>query len=518
MAQERIYAAIDLKSFYASVECVERHLYPLSTNLVVADASRTEKTICLAVSPSLKAHGISGRARLFEVVERVREVNRQRLQMAIRQHRAARDAQGRFGFSSASFDARALEEDPSLELSYITAPPRMRLYMDTSTRIYNIYLKYLSAEDIVVYSIDEVFLDLTRYLALYRMTARELTMTIVREVLYTTGITATAGIGANLYLAKVAMDIVAKHVPADADGVRIAELDEQAYRRQLWTHEPLTDFWRVGRGYAQKLLSVGLHTMGDIARCSIGKPTEYYNEELLYKLFGVNAELLIDHAWGWEPTTVEQIKAYRPQSSSLSTGQVLACPYDADKARIIVREMAELLVLDLVDKGLLTDQLVLTLGYDRESLSPSRGAAYRGPVVRDPYGRSIPRHAHGSVPLARPTSSGRQIVSAVLALYDRIIDPALLVRRVTIAANRLVAESELLARPAFEQLTLFESGEALDRQRAAEEEALKKEKSLQKAVLRMHRKFGKNAVLKGTSLQEGATTIQRNGQVGGHKA
>ena len=307
MAQERIYAAIDLKSFYASVECVERHLDPLTTNLVVADSSRTEKTICLAVSPSLKAHGIPGRARLFEVVERVREVNRQRLQSAIRQRRAARDAQGRYGFSSASFDARALEEDPSLELSYITAPPRMRLYMDTSTRIYNIYLKYLSAEDIVVYSIDEVFLDLTRYLALYRMTARELTMTIVREVLYTTGITATAGIGTNLYLAKVAMDIVAKRVPADADGVRIAQLDEQAYRRQLWTHEPLTDFWRVGRGYAQKLQAAGLYTMGDIARCSVGRPTDYYNEELLYKLFGVNAELLIDRAWGWEPTTIADV-------------------------------------------------------------------------------------------------------------------------------------------------------------------------------------------------------------------
>lgn len=517
MAQERIYAAIDLKSFYASVECVERHLDPLSTNLVVADASRTEKTICLAVSPSLKAHGISGRARLFEVVERVREVNRQRLQTAIRQHRAARDAQGRFGFSSASFDARALEEDPSLELSYITAPPRMRLYMDTSTRIYNIYLKYLSAEDIVVYSIDEVFLDLTRYLALYRMTARELTMTIVREVLYTTGITATAGIGANLYLAKVAMDIVAKHVPADADGVRIAELDEQAYRRQLWTHEPLTDFWRVGRGYAQKLRSVGLHTMGDIARCSIGKETDYYNEELLYKLFGVNAEILVDHAWGWEPCTIADVKAYKPENKSIVSGQVLQCPYQFEKAKLVMREMADALALDLVDKGLVTNQLVLTVGYDRENLDdPQRSKSYKGPVTTDRYGRKVPKHATGTINLDRYSSSTNEIIRAVLELFDRIVDKNLLVRRLSISANRLICEADAPKEPAAEQLDLFTDYAAQEERRKKEDAALVRERKVQEAMLGIKKKFGKNAILKGMNLEEGATARERNKTIGGH--
>ncbi len=436
----RIYMPIDLQSFYASVECVERHLDPLTSNLVVADSSRTEKTICLAVSPSLKAWGIPGRPRLFEVIQKVREINSQRRADALAggQIRPAED--GKHHLSSASFDDTALRTDPSLELSYITATPQMRLYEAYSQKIYSIYLKYIAPEDIHIYSIDEVFIDATNYLNTYRLSPRELTMTIVREVLYTTGITATAGIGTNLYLAKIAMDIVAKRVRPDRDGVRIAELDEMQYRRLLWTHRPLTDFWRVGRGIAARLEAAGLYTMGDVARCSLGQDTEFYNENLLYSLFGVNAELLIDHAWGWEPVTMEYIKTYQPRSSSISSGQVLKEPYDYEKGRLIVREMAELLALDLVRKGLAADQMVLTVGYDKESLSGSRGLAYQGPVAVNFYGQKVPRHAHGTENLPAFTSSARQIVEAVITLYSRIVNPALLIRRVTIAACHVIPE------------------------------------------------------------------------------
>ncbi|MGN0706817.1 MAG: DNA methylase [Faecalibacterium sp.] len=515
--KQRLYAAIDLKSFYASVECAERGLDPLTTNLVVADASRTEKTICLAVSPSLKSScGIPGRPRLFEVVQKVRDANRRRFSEAVRQKKLRRDEHGKYAFSSASFDANALAADPSLELSYLVAPPRMKLYMDYSTRIFQVYLKYVAAEDIHPYSIDEVFIDLTSYLPYYRMTAHELVMTMVREVLYTTGITATAGIGTNLYLAKVAMDIVAKHAPPDKDGVRLAELDEMSYRRQLWTHTPLTDFWRVGRGYAQKLETVGLHTMGDIARCSLGGERDAYNEELLYKMFGVNAELLIDHAWGWEPTTIAQIKSYRPESSSIGSGQVLHCPYPTEKARLIVREMTELLVLDLVDKELVTDQLVLTIGYDIENLKP--GSNYRGPVTTDHYGRKVPKHSHGSVQLGRYTSSSRCILGKMMELFDRIIQKELLVRRVNVVANHVVRETDAPQESGTEQLDLFTDYAKRDADRRAQAKADAEERNLQKAMLSIQKKYGKNAILKGMNLEDGATTIDRNGQVGGHKA
>lgn len=511
--KERTYIAIDLKSFYASVECVERRLDPLTTNLVVADSSRTEKTICLAVSPSLKTHGISGRARLFEVVQRVKEVNAQRLSEAVRQKCVFRSESGEYAFSSSSFDAKALEADPSLELSYIVAKPRMQTYMDYSTRIYNIYLKYISPDDIHVYSIDEVFIDATSYLTLYHMDAHELATTMIREVLYSTGITATVGIGTNLYLAKVAMDIVAKHVEPDSDGARIAELDEMKYRRLLWTHTPLTDFWRVGHGYAKKLQSVGLYTMGDIARCSIGGSSDYRNENLLYKLFGVNAELLIDHAWGWEPTTIDLIKAYKPETNSLGSGQVLQKPYPYEKGKLIVREMTDLLVLDLVDKGLVTDQIVLTVIYDRENLSGGREQSYQGQVTTDYYGRKVPKHAHGSVNLGKSTSSTRLIMDKTVALYDRIVDHELLVRKIYITANHVISE-QAAQEQSYEQLDLFADYNKLQEEQQAEEE----EKRLQKAMLSIKKRYGKNAILKGMNFEEGATTIERNGQVGGHKA
>lgn len=513
----RTYIAIDLKSFYASVECVERHLDPLTTNLVVADSSRTEKTICLAVSPSLKAYGIPGRARLFEVIQKIDKANQERLSSAVRQGKVP-CTNGCCAFSSSSFDADALAADPALEITYITAPPRMQLYMDYSTRIYNIYLKYLSAEDIHVYSIDEVFMDVTDYLSLYQMTARELAMTMIREVLYTTGITATCGIGTNLYLCKVAMDIVAKRVEPDHDGVRIAELDEFSYRQLLWSHTPLTDFWRIGHGYAKKLQEVGLYTMGDIARCSLGRPNDYHNEELLYHLFGVNAELLIDHAWGWEPVTMPLIKAYRPESSSLGSGQVLQCPYSYEKAKLIVREMADLLVLDLVEKGLVTDQIVLTIGYDRESLDGEYGKTYHGPVTTDHYGRKVPKHAHGSIHLGKYTSSTKLILDKVSELYEQIINQKFLVRRVSITANHVVCESNIPEETCYEQMDLFTDYEKLEAEQQKEKEALAQEKKLQHAMLDIKRKFGKNAILKGMNLQEGATTIERNRQVGGHKA
>ena len=507
---EHTYIAIDLKSFYASVECVERKENPLTTNLVVADESRTEKTICLAVSPSLKAFGIPGRARLFEVVAAVKEVNRRRL-AAIPERK----------FSGKSCHAEDIDSDKSLEVSYIVAPPRMAKYMEYSTRIYQIYLRYFAPEDMHVYSVDEVFMDATRYLSTYKMSARELTRKIIQDILSETGITATAGIGTNLYLCKIAMDVWAKHTEADKDGVRIAELDEMSYRRYLWDHKPITDFWRVGRGYAKKLAENGMFTMGDVARCSVGKPGEFYNEGLLYDLFGVNAELLIDHAWGWEPCTIEDIKAYKPSANSISTGQVLSEPYDFEKTRLIIREMTELLVLDLLDKHLVTDRMVLTVGYDIENLTDkSRRNAYSGEVVTDRYGRKIPKHAHGTANLKEKTSSISIIMDAVMELYDRIMDPALLTRRMSVVAANVVDESEAEAqkKETYEQLTLFTDIEEEEERKKEEKAALLKERKAQEAVLAIRKKFGKNAILKGTNLEEGATTIDRNRQIGGHKA
>ena len=504
MAQNRTYIAIDLKSFYASQECIERELDPLTTNLVVADESRTEKTICLAVTPALKAYGIPGRARLFEVVQKVGEVN------ALR--RAA--APGRV-LTGSSCNAEALKADPSLAVDFIIAPPRMAHYMECSAKIYEIYLNYVAPEDIHVYSIDEVFIDATPYLKLQGLSGREFARKLILDVLATTGITATAGIGTNLYLCKVAMDIVAKRIPPDRYGVRIAELDDMSYRRQLWSHRPLTDFWRVGPGYARKLEAHGMYTMGDVARCSLGKPGEFYSEDLLYRLFGVNAELLIDHAWGWEPCTMEAIKAYRPESNSLGSGQVLHCPYSFEKAKLIVREMTDLLVLDLVDKGLVTDQMVLTVGYDRESLlKPGVGQAYTGPVTRDYYGRRIPKHAHGTTRLRRLTSSTRLITEAVMELYDRIVDPRLLVRRINLTAARVVPEHLASREEEMEQLNLFGEEDA----NREEDAALERERRRQEAVLRIRKKYGKNAILKGMNLEEGATAVDRNNQIGGHKA
>ncbi len=502
------YIAIDLKSFYASVECTERQLNPLTTNLVVADSQRTEKTICLAVSPSLKSYGIHGRARLFEVVQRVREVNLERKSRA----------PGR-QFTGSSYSAAELAAHPELELSYIIAPPRMAFYLEYSTIVYNIYLKYIAPEDIHVYSIDEVFMDVTHYLKTYAVTPRELASRIILDVLDSTGITATAGIGTNLYLCKVAMDIVAKHVEPDSHGVRIAQLDEMSYRRLLWDHRPLTDFWRVGHGYRKKLESAGLFTMGDIARCSVGSDRDYHNEELLYQMFGVNAEFLIDHAWGWEPATIAQIKAYKPETNSVSSGQVLHCPYDAEKGKLIVREMTDLLVLDLVEKKLVTDQMVLTIGYDIDNLTnPEIRKNYKGQIITDHYGRKVPKHANGSANLKRQTSSTRIITDAVMELYDRIVDPGLLIRRVTIAANHLVDETQAVAKEQFEQLDLFTDYAALERERKEEEERLSRERKLQEAMLSIKKKFGKNAILKGMNLQEGATAMERNHQIGGHKA
>jgi DNA polymerase V len=506
--KNRTYIAIDLKSFYASVECMERGLDPLTTNLVVADASRTEKTICLAVSPSLKAYGISGRARLFEVVQRVKEVNAARL----------RKAPGGV-FSCSSFNETELKSSPGLSLDYIVATPRMAYYIEYSTRIYNIYLKYIAPEDIHVYSIDEVFIDATDYLNTRNVSARELATKMILDVLNTIGVTATAGIGTNLYLAKVAMDIQAKHIPIDHNGMRIAELNEMSYRRLLWSHRPLTDFWRVGKGYARKLEENGLFTMGDIARCSLGKPTDYYNEDFMYKLFGINAELLIDHAWGWEPCTIADIKAYKPSTNSIGSGQVLHYAYPFDKAKLIVREMTDLLVLDLVDKRLVTDQLVLTVGYDIENLAnPEIKKAYRGAITTDYYGRTVPKSAHGSVNLGRQTSSTKLILDAVAALFERIVDKNLLVRRVNITANHVVDEASAQKADNLEQLDLFTDYAAAQAKKEDEEAEFAREKKLQKAMLDIKKKHGRNAILKGMNLEEGATTVDRNKQIGGHKA
>ncbi len=510
---ERTYIAIDLKSFYASCECAERNLDPLTTNLVVADESRTEKTICLAVSPSLKAYDISGRARLFEVIRQVEAVNRNRLRLAVQSGKIKKNDAGQYEFSGASFDAEALNADPSLELSYITAPPRMRLYEEYSSRIYSIYLKYISAEDIVVYSIDEVFMDVTGYLAAYNMSAHELAMTMIRDVLYETGITATAGIGTNLYLAKICMDIVAKHSPADKDGVRIAEIDERKYRELLWTHRPLTDFWRIGGGISRKLEAMHLYTMGDVARASL----DQYMESRLYKVFGINAELIIDHAWGWEPTTIPVIKSYKPSAKSISSGQVLKEPYSFEKGRLIVHEMMELLSLDLVRKGVVTKKITLTVGYDRMSLAGEQGYNYSGPVTRDYYGRLVPKHAHGTENLDHYTSSSQLMCAAVLRLYDRIVDPELLLRRMYVVAEGVILRKEIPEEEPV-QLDFFTDPEQQEKERIEAKKAEEREHRLQEATLKIHAKYGKNALLKGMNFLEGGTTIERNGQIGGHKA
>lgn len=501
--KRRTYIAIDLKSFYASVECRERGLDPLDTNLVVADESRTDKTICLAVTPSLKTYGISGRARLFEVVQQVREANRGRLH----------DAPGH-RFSGKSCFLSELTANPTLEIDYLIAPPRMAYYMEYSSSIYSIYLKYIAPEDIIVYSIDEVFMDVTDYLFTYKLTAHDLAMKIILDVLDTTGITATAGIGTNLFLAKVAMDIVAKHIPADKNGVRIAELDEMSFRRKLWTHQPLTDFWRVGRGYSKKLEEHGMFTMGDVARMSV------HNEDLLYQLFGKNAELLIDHAWGWEPCTVEAVKAYRPSDNSLGSGQVLHCPYTSENARLVLREMAELLSLDLVRKKLVTNQIVLTIGFDVENLTdPARRQLYTGPVVKDHYGRMIPKHAHGTERLETYTSSTKKIINVATTLFDKIVDANLLIRRINIVAGHVLPEDEAPNRSDdCEQLDMFTDYAAVQAQRQKEEDELNRERKVQEALLTIKKRYGKNAILKGMNLQEGATAKDRNEQIGGHKA
>lgn len=543
----KTYISIDLKSFYASVECMERGLDPLNTNLVVADASRTQKTICLAVSPSLKAYGIPGRARLFEVEQKVKEAN------ARRQTRAPKNI-----LDGKSVFATELNENPNLAIDYIAAKPRMALYMSKSTQIYDVYLRYIAPEDIYAYSVDEVFIDASGYLKTYGLNAHDFARLLVREVFKETGITATAGIGPNLYLCKIAMDIGAKHTEADADGVRIAELDEYSYRRLLWDHRPITDFWRVGRGYAKKLAKKSIFTMGDIARCSLGTSSDYYNEDLLYKMFGVNAELLIDHAWGYEPCTLAEVKSYRPQRKSLVSGQVLQNAYTYEKTRIVVREMMELLALDLVDKGLLTNQIVLTVGYDIENLSdPERRKAYKGEITVDGYGREVPKHAHGTGNLPFSTASTKLTTDCVLEVFDRVVDESLLTRRISITANNLVLESEYkreseVASAEPEQISMFDMLAGGDDSQAPErvsskeatvyseqdkpnstmvaesilgstgndndEDALEKEKQVQEAMLKIKKRFGKNAILKGTNLQEGATAKERNAQIGGHKA
>lgn len=494
MSREKQYIAIDLKSFYASCECVRRGLDPLTTNLVVADESRTDKTICLAVTPSLKAVGVPGRPRLFEAKQQVAQVN------ALRREKAPKRC-----FAGKSYDANELEQNAALELDFIIAPPAMADYMRISAQIYEIYMQYIAPEDIHVYSVDEVFIDATPYLRTYGVSAHELARTMIAQVLRETGITATAGIGTNLYLCKVAMDIVAKKMAPDAQGVRIAQLDEMSYRRQLWSHRPLTDFWRVGRGYARKLESHGMFTMGDVARCSLS------GEDVLYKLFGINAELLIDHAWGWESCTLEDIKAYRPSANSLSSGQVLHCPYSFEKARLIVQEMVDLLAMDLLDKGLVTDKLVLTVGYDRDSLTdPTIRAAYEGRICLDHYGRPVPQHAHGTINLRRRCASARMMTRGILELYDQIVDSALLVRRVNIAALNVTAPDE----PGAWQLDLFSDFAA----REWEERELEREGRQQRTMLQIRKKYGKNAILKGMNFLEGATTRDRNAQIGGHKA
>lgn len=495
----KVYVAIDLKSFYASVECVERGLDPLNTNLVVADLSRTEKTICLAVSPSLKSYGISGRARLFEVIQRVEQVNKERKEKAPYEK-----------LTGKSCIYSELVSNPSLALDYIVATPQMAHYMKVSAQIYGIYLKYVAPEDIFAYSVDEVFIDATGYLSTYNTDGHGFARMLIQDVLATTGVTATAGIGTNMFLCKVAMDIVAKHIPADKDGVRIAELNEQSYKDNWWSHAPITDFWRVGRGIAARLEKLGIYTMGDIARYSLDR----YHIGKIYKLLGKNAELLIDHAWGIEPTTIADVKAYKPSSNSITSGQVLQEPCDYERTRLIVWEMADMLSLDLVDKGLVTNQIVLTIGYDRESLSDGQ---YQGEVTTDRYDRSIPKHAHGTQNLDKHTSSTRKMIDATMALFDRIIDKSLLARRINLVACNVIKEEDVPEIESYEQLSLFDTEETIQ-SRENKEKALKKERALQEAMLTIKHKFGKNAVLKGTNFTEGATAKDRNRQIGGHKA
>ena len=499
MDNDRIYLCIDLKSFYASVECVERGLDPLTTNLVVADSSRTEKTICLAVTPALKEYGISGRARLYEVVQKVKEINATRKLDA--PHKA---------LNGESYDKFELERNKNLALSYIVAPPRMAHYMEYSTRIYDIYLKYIAPEDIHVYSIDEVFMDITCYKKTYQKTPQELAMTIIKDVLNQTGITATAGIGTNLYLAKVALDIGAKKVKPDKNGVRIAYLDEKLYKETLWSHKPITDFWRVGKGIAKRLEKLGLYTMGDVAKCSVGGVNDFYNEDKLFKAFGINAELLIDHAWGYEPCLISDIKAYKPSTTSLGTGQVLHTPYTFQKAKLVLREMVEQLVLDMVDKGFVTDKFVITIGYDIENIKNN----YKGEITSDPYGRKIPKPAHGTCSLEQKTSSTKLALAGILGLYDEIVNPDLLIRRINISAINLISEAEVKHAEEFVQLDFFSNSEEVKK----EQEKMQKERKIQEATIKLQKRFGKNAILKGFNLKEGATTIDRNSQIGGHKA
>ena len=503
-ADKRIYAAIDLKSFYASVECVARGLDPLTTNLVVADASRTEKTICLAVTPSLKRYGISGRARLFEVVQRLKEVNLER---------RYNTPNGRL--SGESIDANELDANPTMKVSYIAAVPRMAYYMQYSQKIYSIYAQYIAPEDILIYSVDEVFIDLTAYLKTYKTTAHELVMRIIRDVLSQTGITATAGIGTNMFLAKVAMDIMAKKAPADKDGVRMAELDEMSYRRLLWNHKPITDFWRVGNGVAKRLSPYGIDTMGKVARCSM------YNEKLLFDLFGVNAEVLIDHAWGWEPCTIADVNAYKPESNSLSRGQVLKSPYDWEHARIIALEMAEQMALTLFSKDLITDQIVLTVYYDSGNFATEEDRInFKGEVKRDYYGRWVPKSAHGSVRLRQPTYSSKDIVAATLIIYDKQVDHNLLVRRLNITANNVVNKSVVESKQDGIQLDLFAAPPQTDNQDGNHSPLSpeEKERRILDAELTIKNKFGKNAILKGTNFREGSTARERNEQLGGHRS
>ena len=499
--KNRIYAAIDLKSFFASVECVQRGLDPLGVNLVVADSSRTEKTICLAVSPALKAYGIPGRARLFEVVRKVRDVNRQR-----------RKNTPNGTFKGKSFVDEELKNDPALEVGYIVAVPRMGKYVETSRKIYEIYKQYVSEDDIIVYSIDEVFIDLTDYLKIYKLTAKSLVMKMIKHILSETGITATAGIGTNLYLCKIAMDVEAKKIPPDENGVRIAELDEISYRKKLWDHKPITDFWRVGAGYAERLAAQGLRTMGDIARCSLGSQSDYYNEELLFKIFGVNAELLIDHAWGYEPCTIKDVKAYKPSVNSLSSGQVLQEPYPFEKARLIVKEMADFLAMDLFEKRLVTNQIVIDIVYDAENLSRPE-INYNGEVKEDRYGRKMPAAAHGSHNLGKFTSSTAVLVEEFDKLFGKTANHDLLVRKLNLCASFTLDEKTAAESRAAEQISFFDDASAT----ASEEEKTEKERKRQEAVLEIRKKYGKNAMLKGMNFEQGATGKSRNKQIGGHK-
>ena len=498
MEKNKTYIAIDLKSFYASVECVERGLDPLTTNLLVADVSKTEKTICLAVTPSLKAHGISGRARLFEAVQQVKVVNAQR-----KAKLRGKD------FTGSSYDDNELKTNPYLAVDYIAAPPRMALYREISAKIVAVYLKYVSIDDIYPYSIDEVFIDATTYLATYKMNAHDFAAMLIKDVLNTYGVTATAGIAENMYLCKVALDITAKHIQPDKDGVRIAQLDMMTYRRTLWTHRDLTDFWMVGSATAKRLNKLGLFTMGDVARCSL------YDEERLYKEFGKNAVYLIDQAWGYEPVDIPTIKAYKPESTSTSAGQVLSRPYTFDETRIIITEMVDKLVLELVEKGLTTDQIVLMVGYDIENLTdPKRRAEYKGEVVKDRYDREIPKHARGTANLGKHSSSTKLITEKTLELFERIVDKDLLTRRLTITANHLLTEDEAKNIAPAEQLSFFDEPKDLEKK----EENDEREKRVQKAVLEIKNRFGANAIMKGTSYQDAATGIERNKSIGGHKA